>query len=148
MKKERKKKWEEKVEIVRGSFLRSKQKSNFASDFYGNLFFLNPKIKKYFSNTDFEHQDQALLSGLNFLMGFLNGQDSHSRQQVLRIAHTHAKDNLSIHPHHYYYWIEALVMTVRVHDHLWYNDMEYYWREVISFPVTFIISQYFSPQQD
>ena len=148
MRKERKKSWDEKVEIVLDSFLRSKQSLDFASDFYRNLFFLSPKIKKYFVNTDFEHQDKALIRGLEFLMGFFDGNNAHARQQVLRIAHTHSKQNLNIHPHDYYYWIEALVMTVRDHDHLWYDDMEYYWREVISFPVTFIISQYFSPHQD
>jgi len=143
MERQRKKNWEEKVEIVKASFLRSKRDADFASSFYSNLFFLKPKIKEYFVHTDFEHQDKALIHGLEFLMGFLDHSDEHARKQVLRISQSHSKHNLNIHPHDYYYWIEALVMTVKSHDPSWYKDMEYYWREVISYPVSFIISQYF-----
>lgn len=147
MERERKKSWEDKVEIVKDSFLRSHKDADFASDFYHHLFFLKPKIKNYFVNTDFDHQDKALMRGLEFMMGFLDHSDTHSRQQILRISQTHSKKNLNIHPHDYYYWIEAMVLTIKKHDPMWYDDMEYYWREVISFPITFMISQYFTQAQ-
>jgi hemoglobin-like flavoprotein len=141
--KQRKKSWENKVEIVKASYLRSSRDVDFASNFYKHLFFLKPKIKDYFVHTDFEHQDKALTHGLEFFMGFLDHSDENARTQVLRISQTHSKFNLNIHPHDYYYWIEALVMTVKTLDPSWYKDMEYYWREVISYPVSFMISQYF-----
>jgi hemoglobin-like flavoprotein len=142
---QRKKTWDQKVLIVRDSFLRARKNAAFASDFYRNLFFLKPKIKDYFIKTDFEHQDKALLRGLEFMMGFLDHSNTNARQQVIRISHTHAHKNMNVHPHDYYYWIEALVLTVKSHDPLWQKDYEYYWRETISYPITFIISQYFSP---
>ena len=54
MQRQRKKTWDQKVEIVKDSYLRSKKAPDFASDFYQNLFFLKPKIKDYFKDTDFE----------------------------------------------------------------------------------------------
>lgn len=144
----RKKTWEEKVTIVEESFLRSKNNPSMAYLFYQNLFFLSPKIKKYFEKTDFEHQHKALLNGLNFLFGHLDKSDHNSRDQILRIAKTHSQTGLNIHPHHYYYWIEALLLTAKQCDKDWYDDMEYYWREVVSFPVYFIISMYFTPEKN
>lgn len=116
--------------------------------FYENLFFLQPGIKKYFEHTDFEHQNKALMHGMEFLLGFLSKDDEFARKQVTRIAVSHSQKGLNIHPHHYYYWIEALIMTARKTDPLWSDGMEYYWREVINYPVSFIISQYFSHELD
>lgn len=144
MERSRKKTWDQKVKIVEESFLRSKKDVTFASTFYHNLFFLKPKIKDYFLHTDFGHQDKALLNGLDFIMGFLDHSNANARTQILRISQTHSHNNLNIHPHDYYYWIEALVMTVKSTDPAWHNDLEYYWREVISYPVSFIMSQYFA----
>jgi hemoglobin-like flavoprotein len=142
----RKKTWDQKVKLVNDSFKRSSTHIFFAQDFYTNLFFLNPKIKEYFKDTDFEHQHKALMHGMEFLMGFLENTDEHSRKQVLRIAHSHSKQGIGIHPHHYYYWIEALIMTASKADHDWYDDLEYYWREVVNMPVSFIISQYYNSE--
>jgi hemoglobin-like flavoprotein len=140
----RKKTWDQKVQIVKESFLRASVNSSFPSKFYANLFFLNPKIKKYFEKTDFEHQDKALMHGLNFLFGYLDQDDDHSRKQIGRIAITHSSQGLKIHPHHYYYWIEALILTARETDPSWTDGMDYYWREVVNYPVSFIISQFFN----
>lgn len=144
MAKKRVKTWQQKVEIVKDSYARASRESSFAGLFYENLFFLNPGIEKYFAKTDFEHQKKAILHGMHFLISFLDQKDENARVQVLRISKTHSVHGLKIHPHHYYYWIEALIMTARKLDNLWYNGMEYYWREVINFPVSFIISQYFN----
>jgi hemoglobin-like flavoprotein len=145
---QRKKSWEDKVEIVRNSFLRSSKDKTFAAKFYDNLFFLNPKISSYFMNTDFDHQRRALMNGLEFLIGFLDETDEHSRKQIIRLAKTHSADNLNIHPHHYYYWIDALVMTASELDPDWKDDFQYYWREVIHFPVSFMISFYYKGNED
>lgn len=142
----RKKSWQQKVELVKGSFTRSTKDPTFPSLFYQNLFFLNPDIKKYFEKTDFEHQDKALMHGMHFLLQFLDHKDENARTQILRIARTHSAKGMKIHPHHYYYWIEALIMTARSLDPDWYDDLEYYWREVINFPVSFIISQFFNQE--
>lgn len=139
----RKKSWDDKVKIVKASFLRSSKNIDFASTFYKNLFFLKPKIKDHFKDTDFEHQDKALMHGLEFIMGFLDHSNENARTQMIRISKTHSHKNMNIHPHDYYYWIEALVMTVKTHDPSWHRDMEYYWREVIFYPVSFIMSQYY-----
>ena len=145
MERKRKKTWSEKVDLVKNTFMRSKDRHDFASTFYQNLFFLNPKIKNYFLNTDFEHQDKALMRGLEFMLGFLDQTDANARQQVLRISQSHAQKNMNIYPHDYYYWIEALVLTMKSTDPMWHKDLEYYIREVISYPTSFIVSQYFSP---
>ena len=147
MERKRKKSWEEKVALVRDSYLRVKDQPDFASDFYSNLFFLKPKLRDYFAKTDFEHQDKALMHGLSFLISFLDQKDPHARQQVLRISRSHSKFNMNVHPHEYYYWIEALILTVKNHDPQWMQDLTYYWREVISYPIMFIVSQYFTKEE-
>ena len=140
---ERKKSWEQKIQIVEESFQRSSPKTGFARQFYENLFFLSPKLKDYFVKTDFEHQEKALMKGLEYLIQSLHPDQKNAKQQITRIAQSHSVGNMNIHPHSYYYWIEALIMTVKEFDPHWHKDMEYYWREVISAPVTFITSLYF-----
>jgi hemoglobin-like flavoprotein len=140
---ERKKTWEQKIQIVEASFERARREARFARQFYDNLFFLSPKLQDHFQNTDFEHQEKALMRGLEFLLQSLQADQKHAKQQITRIAHSHSASNMNIHPHSYYYWIEALIMTAREFDESWHKDMEYYWREVISAPVSFIVSQYF-----
>lgn len=141
--KQRKKTWDQKVTLVRGSFTRSSKDPEFPGKFYQHLFFLNPEIKKYFEKTDFVHQDKALMHGMSFLLDFLDENDVSARAQVLRLATTHSSNGLKIHPHHYYYWIEALIMTARELDLGWDDDLEYYWRETLFYPISFMISQYF-----
>ena len=142
---ERKKNWDEKLDIVKLSYNRAKIHPTFASDFYSHLFFLSPKIKNYFKNTKFEHQHKALMFGLNYLIGYLDEKqnDGPNKVQVLRLARTHSAFGLKIHPRDYYYWIEALIMTLKDADPKWENDLQYYWREVIFFPISFMITQYF-----
>jgi hemoglobin-like flavoprotein len=147
-KKERKKTWAEKVAIVKDSYNRSRNKEHFATLFYDNLFFLKPKLKDYFKDTNFEHQKKAIMFGLDYLISFLDGAEGHSRQQVLRIARTHSVNNMNIHPHDYYYWIEALILTTKECDYHWHNDLAFYWRECLSFPISFIISQYYQKDHD
>ncbi len=146
MAKARKKNWDQKVEIVRNSYARATRDEDFPMYFYENLFFLHPELKVKFAKTDFEHQNKALMHGMDFLIGFLGKNDENARKQLTRIAISHSQKGLNIHPHSYYYWIEALIMTARKTDVLWTEGMEYYWREVINFPVSFIISQYFSTE--
>ena len=143
--KERKKSWNEKCKLVHESFLRIRVKDDhkFAKTFYDNLFFLNKDLKNYFKNTDFVHQEKALMHGLTFLTEYTSESSENARSQVKRLAYVHNKDNLNIHPHLYYYWVEALIITVKKEDNLWHDDLEYYWREVIFMPVSFFISQYF-----
>lgn len=142
MEKVRKKSWDLKVKLAQDSYLRAKSSKLFSKTFYQNLFFLNPKIKDFFQNTDFEHQEKALINGLDFLFGYFD-EDENSRDQVNRLAKVHSKKSLNIHPHYYYYWVEALVMTIKERDQKWDQDIEYYMREVISYPISFFISQYF-----
>jgi hemoglobin-like flavoprotein len=139
----RTKTWEQKVAIVEHSFLRCSNDALLASKFYVNLFFLKPKIKEYFKDTDFKHQEIALINGLKFMIGFLDKTDENSRDQIKRLATVHSNQNLNIHPHDYYYWMDALLMTIKECDDQWYPDLEYYWREAITYPVYFMISLYF-----
>jgi hemoglobin-like flavoprotein len=142
--KKRNKSWEEKVLIVQGSFERAKKDKDFPAQFYQNLFFLKPQLKEYFEKTDFEHQDKALMHGMDILIGFLSERKGHPRQQLLRLSHSHSNHGLKIHPHDYYYWLEAMIMTVHKFDPSWHEEMAFYWREVLFFPISFMISQYFS----
>ena len=146
MARERKKTWLQKVKLVQDSFARSSKDDNFARIFYENLFFLSPKIREYFKDTDFHHQQKALLHGLEFLMHFSNVKDENAKLQIIRIAKSHSASGMKIHPHDYYYWIEALIMTGKELDPKWYDGMEFYWREVVSMPVSFIVSQYFKDE--
>ena len=91
-KRKRKKSWSEKVKLTRNSYLRCMNNENFAHYFYENLFFLEPKIKKYFLHTDFEHQEKAIISSLRFMFGFLDKRNTHSRQQILRFACSHSPE--------------------------------------------------------
>ncbi len=144
---ERKKTWSQKVKIVQDSFARASKEPGFARTFYENLFFLSPRIKDYFKETDFDHQEKALMHGLGFVMDFSHPQNKYAKSQVLRIARSHSNSAMNIHPHNYYYWIEALIMTGKEFDPKWYHEMEYYWREVVSMPVSFMISQYFKTEE-
>ena len=141
----RKKSWQDKCDIVAASFNRIlRDRSNiFAKNFYNNLIYLNPKIEEYFKDTDFEHQQRLLLVGLQYMIDYTDSDDENAKKQIIRLARVHSEKNLGIHPHHYYYWVEALIMTLKKADKDWYDDMEFYWREVIYFPVTFFISQYY-----
>jgi hemoglobin-like flavoprotein len=149
MVRERKKTWKQKVDLVQGSYRRASSDAEdlFAKLFYENLFFLNPKIKNHFKHTDFEHQEKALIHALTFLFGFFEAQNETAKIQIQRIAKSHSHAGLSIHPHYYYFWIEALIMTARTLDKNWYKDLEYYFREVINFPVSYIISQYYFKEE-
>lgn len=140
--KQRSKDWYEKVEIVNHCYLRAKQNKLFAKYFYKNLFFLNPEIESYFKDTDFKYQEKALINGLDILFLYFT-DDENGRTQVTRLAKVHNINGLKVHPHYYYYWVEALIMTTKKFDKDWFDDLEYYIREVISFPVSFFISQYF-----
>lgn len=131
-----------KVYTVVASFNRIKYKDGLAREFYRNLFILNPKVKEYFFNTDFEHQEKALLHGLQFMLQFLDTHNSNATGQLKRLAYTHSSHGLKIHPHHYYYWTEALIKTVKEFDPYWHDKLENLWREVIHYPVSFMISQY------
>ncbi len=150
MEKERKKTWDEKCHIVYNSYSRCtvNDHGEFAAQFYENLFFLKKELKEYFKDTDFDHQKKALMIGLKHLVEYSDHTNKNARVQILRLAKSHSSFNLNIHPHNYYYWLEALINTVRITDDDWYDDLEYYWREVISFPIMFMISQYFNNGTD
>lgn len=142
MNKTRKKNWQEKINIVAESIMRCKNNDYFANDFYQNLFFLNPKIKKYFAKTDMQKQKLALVMALDHILGVFDQLDSIHHKNLIRISETHSKKNLDIHPHFYYYWIDAMIMTMKSHDKYWYKEMEYYVRECLFFPISFMISLY------
>lgn len=142
MEKVRKKDWKTKVEIVKDSYHRSRNHASFAKHFYDHLFFLNPKTKDFFAKTDFDHQEKALMRGLDFFFQYFDG-DENARRQMTRLAKVHSAEGLKIHPHYYYYWGEALILTIKQTDPKYYHDLEYYIREVISYPLSFFISQYF-----
>lgn len=143
MKDVRKKDWSSKVEIVKLSLVRAMTSSLFAKTFYENLFYLNPKLKDYFRNTDWKKQEIALIKGVDHLMGFFADEKNEiHRKNIVRLAESHSKNNLNIHPHKYYYWIDAMVMTLRELDHEWEENNQFYVRECLFFPVSFIISLY------
>ena len=140
---ERKKTWKDKVHLVHNSWSRVNTNTLFARSFYDNLFFLNKDLKVKFKNTDFKHQDKLLMQAVGMLISDLDDEDKFSKKQISRLAISHNHYNLDIHPHSYYYWVEALVLTLKEMDPQWYDSMEYYWRECVSFPVSYMISQYF-----
>ncbi len=140
--------WEKKVDLVSASYNRIQNRTGFAHQFYVYFFKLNPKIKEYFKNTDFEHQEKLLLRGLQYLLEFMDGKNENARRQVIRLSQSHSIHGLRVHPHHYFYWIEALILSVRDYDPYWSEDLEDKWREVINFPVSFMISQYCKELED
>lgn len=145
VKKERKKKWVEKVEEAKKCYQRCYQNPAFAREFYKNLFFLNPKLTSHFKKTDWPHLEKALMHGLDHLFNFLDQEDKeheYHRKQLIRIALSHSKANLDIHPHDYYYWIDGVILTMKKMDPKWYDDLEYYLRECLFFPISFMITFY------
>ncbi|WP_372655316.1 globin domain-containing protein [Halobacteriovorax sp.] len=146
MMKERKKSWDEKVSKAEGSYLRARNNIAFAKKFYQNLFLLNPEIEAYFKDTDFKYQEKALINGVNILFSYLH-KDEFAKSQISRLSKVHNIGGLKIHPHLYYYWIEALIITIQELDNSWYDDLAYYLREVINYPVSFFTSQYFLPHE-
>lgn len=143
MERKRKKTWQDKAKLVQDSFARIEYQTGFSRHFYENLFFLKADLKEYFVDTDFEHQEKALMQGIKVLVNYLKLEDELAKTQLRRLSITHNHNNLKIHPHNYYYWIEALILTLKQKDPQWFDDLEYYWKECISFPIAFMISQYF-----
>lgn len=134
--------WEKKVDEVYDSFSRVKDNKMLARQFYHYLFKIKPDIESYFKEVDFSHQEELILRGIQFALDSIHG-DQESKIQMIRIAKTHSQANLNVSPHLYYYFIEALVYAVRKNDSQWYEDLEYYWSEVMMRPVSFMISQYY-----
>ena len=140
----RKKSWSDKTIEVSQSYQRAMKSPLFFDKFYSNLFFLKPEIEKYFINTKWEHQKIALEKGIQHLLGFL-GKDPGKihHKNILRLSESHSKKNLNIHPHNYYYWIDAMIMTLEEFDPKWHKSLEYYHRECVFFPISFMISRYY-----
>ena len=141
--KKRNKTWNEKVIIVKNSIERAKTNENFIQKFYENLFFLNPKLKSYFKNTNWKQQQIALTKAIDHMVGFfLDDKNDIHHKNLVRIGESHSKKNINIHPHVYYYWIDAMIMTLSELDHKWVDSYQFYVRESLFFPVSFIISLY------
>jgi hypothetical protein len=141
--KTRKKDWMEKVNEVENSFSRAMQSKIYVNQFYMNLFFLNPKLKEYFKSTDWDKLHIAIIKSIEHMIGFFKEEDNEiHRQNLVRLGTTHSKKNLNIHPHAYYYWIDAHIMTLKELDPNWDDDLQYYVRECLFFPVSFMISLY------
>jgi hypothetical protein len=141
--KSRKSSWPQKVLEVRNSFERAKNSPAFIAEFYSNLFYLKPEIEKYFVDTKWKHQEIMIQKGIEHLLGFLdNDPDQIHHQNILRLSESHSRKNLNIHPHNYYYWIDAMVLTLKELDPKWHSDLEYYTRECLFFPISFMISFY------
>jgi hypothetical protein len=133
--KSRKSSWPQKVLEVRNSFERAKNSPAFIAEFYSNLFYLKPEIEKYFVDTKWKHQEIMIQKGIEHLLGFLdNDPDQIHHQNILRLSESH--------PHNYYYWIDAMVLTLKELDPKWHSDLEYYTRECLFFPISFMISFY------
>lgn len=143
MKIKRKKSWNEKVEEVSNCYERCKDAPNLSSTFYDNLFFLDPSLKSKFAKTDWKHQKKAFTHALFDVISYLKDPRSdHYRKQITRLARTHSHQNLDIHPHSYYYWIDAVVLTLKSIDKRWEKDLEFYLRECLFYPISFMISLY------
>lgn len=138
----RKKTWEQKSQEIRASYQRVKDNPELAQLFYQHLFFLNPRVKDYFAKTDWPHQHKLLVHAMDHLFNFSSDPGHHHHRQIARIAQNHSKHGLNVHPHLYYYWIEAMIMTLKKLDPSWYDGLAYYLRECLFFPVSFIISCY------
>ena len=141
-KRKRKKTWAQKNKEVLNCYYRCVDKENFSRLFYDNLFYLNPKIELYFRKTDWNHQHKAFMHALDHLFHFSDDKKNFHKTQIIRIAQTHSKKNLNIHPHNYYYWLEALILTMKSIDDDWYDDLEYYLGECLFLPISFVISLY------
>lgn len=137
----RKKNWKQKSQEVCTSLNKIKAEKRFTDKFYKNLFFLKAGMETKFAKTDWEEQDKLIRMAIDHIIGFLEDQLT-SKQNIARIAETHSHKNMDIHPHLYYYWIDAMIMTAKDLDADWYDDLAYYYRECLFFPVSFIISMY------
>lgn len=137
----RKKSWKQKCNEVSFSLNRFKQERFFTDKFYKHLFFLKPALEKKFAKTDWEEQDKLIRMAVEHIIGFFDEENISHKQNIARIAETHSKKNMDIH-HYYYYWIDAMIMTAKELDSEWYDDLAYYYRECLFFPISFIVSMY------
>lgn len=134
--------WEEKINEVNNSFKRIKDHRRFPREFYRQMFKIKPEIEEYFKDVDLEHQEKLLLDGIKFCLDSIQG-DKLAKIQLIQISQTHSQVNLNINPKYYYYFIESFIRCVNKYDPEWYDDMEYYWHEILMGPISFMISQYY-----
>ena len=62
-----------------------------------------------------------------------------------KIAESHSRKNLNIHPSLYPYWIDSLIRAVKENDDHWTPELERSWRRVLEAGVAYISSRYEKP---
>ena len=129
------------LETFNGSLERCQADPHFLSLFYQKFVISNSEVREKFSNTNMEHQKMMLHASLYMIM--LATQDNEAATVYLdRVAKRHSKTELNIRPELYDIWLETLINTVAEVDPMFTNQIETAWRNVMTYGIEYMLSQY------
>lgn len=124
---------------VMQSYGRCCASSAFFDDFYQNFLAASPQIHEKFHYTDMPAQKLLLRQGILNLVLYARGMPD---TKLRALGCSHARDALDIRPELYDLWVDALLKTIRVHDHAWDEETGPAWREVLNKGINLIKSYY------
>jgi hemoglobin-like flavoprotein len=131
-------------DIVKQSYGRAILNPQFFGRFYDIFLASHPSIKPMFQNTDMAKQKQLLKTGVAMMLTHLEGKAA-GTMTMDRIAQSHSKKNMNIHPGLYQYWIDSLVAAAKECDPKWTPDIERSWQKVLRAGVDYITEKYDKP---
>lgn len=132
------------LEVVKQSYGRACLSPHFIDRFYDIFLASHPDIKPMFTNTDFSKQKQLLRTGIAMLLSHVEGKAA-GTMTLNRIAESHSKKKMNIHPGLYQYWIDSLVGAAKECDTKWTPDLERAWQKVLRAGVDYITLGYDRP---
>jgi hemoglobin-like flavoprotein len=132
------------LEFVKQSYGRACLAPHFIDRFYDIFLGSHPSIKPMFKHTDFARQKQLLRTGIAMLLSHVEGKTA-GTMTLNRIAESHSKRNLNIHPSLYQYWIDSLISAAKECDAKWAPDIERAWQKVLRAGVDYITHSYDKP---
>ncbi len=129
------------LDSVKESYGRACLHPHLIDRFYNIFLDSHPDIKPMFKNTDFKKQHALLKTGVIMLLAHLSGKSIWT-ENLDKIAESHSKKNLNIHPTLYPYWIDSLVCAVKENDEKWTPELEQNWRKILKVGVTYLTDRY------
>ncbi|NOY89591.1 MAG: hypothetical protein GXP55_00180 [Deltaproteobacteria bacterium] len=121
----------------RTSLERCLARSEFLDRFYDRFMSSSDEVKEMFAKTDFSKQHRILRGSLYLMSRAAMGLED-GREHLMAVAKTHGADRLAIPPHHYDFWLEALIETAREMERDFDSELEAAWREVLGLAVRIV----------
>jgi hemoglobin-like flavoprotein len=114
--------------MVTASYKRCCTDPKFMERFYEIFLASDPRIAKYFRNTDFAKQRKMLQDSLGIVLMFGFGSIG-ARAEVNRLAVLHDRSHVNIEPSMYSFWIDSLLKTIAEIDPQFNAEISEAWRE-------------------